>query len=157
MQGAGNRQLNQLLAQGASAGASGLQSPGQARGSEQQLEQIRATAREGLSGSGTQLPFADQIQASFGEHEVSSVQAHVGDGAKAAASSMGAAAYAAGGQVAFGEAPSLRTAAHEAAHVVQQRQGVALPGGVGQAGDRHEQQADQVADRVVAGQPATDL
>jgi peptidoglycan hydrolase-like protein with peptidoglycan-binding domain len=51
----------------------------------------------------------------------------------------------------------LFTAAHEAAHVVQQRAGVSLDGGVGQVGDRHEQHADQVAARVVAGQSAADL
>ena len=48
-------------------------------------------------------------------------------------------------------------AAHEAAHVVQQRSGVSLYGGVGRAGDRYERQADTVADRVASGRPAHDL
>jgi hypothetical protein len=51
----------------------------------------------------------------------------------------------------------LHTAAHEAAHIVQQRQGVHLKGGVGEVGDAYEQHADAVADRVVAGQSAADL
>jgi hypothetical protein len=40
--------------------------------------------------------------------------------------------YATGNHVAFKGAPNLHTAAHEAAHVVQQRGGVQLKGGVGQ-------------------------
>lgn len=70
---------------------------------------------------------------------------------------MNAEAYATGNHVAFGAVPSLHTAAHEAAHVMQQRSGVQLLGGVGVAGDAHEQNADAVADRVVAGQSAADL
>ncbi|HEU5056071.1 MAG TPA: T6SS effector amidase Tae4 family protein, partial [Kofleriaceae bacterium] len=53
--------------------------------------------------------------------------------------------------------PDLHTAAHEAAHVVQQRAGVHLSGGVGAAGDSHERHADAVADRVVRGESAVDL
>jgi hypothetical protein len=63
----------------------------------------------------------------------------------------------AGNSVAFRDAPSLHTAAHEAAHVVQQAAGVSLLGGVGRAGDRYERNADEAADRVVAGKLATDL
>jgi hypothetical protein len=51
----------------------------------------------------------------------------------------------------------LHTAAHEAAHVIQQRHGVQLLGGVGEVGDRYERNADAVADRVVAGRSASDL
>jgi hypothetical protein len=70
---------------------------------------------------------------------------------------MGAAAYTQGDHVAFGHQPSLHTAAHEAAHVVQQRNGVSIPGGVGQVGDAYERQADAVADAVVSGRPAEGL
>jgi hypothetical protein len=41
--------------------------------------------------------------------------------------------------------------------VLQQRAGIALPGGVGAAGDVFEQHADAVADRVVAGESAAAL
>jgi peptidoglycan hydrolase-like protein with peptidoglycan-binding domain len=41
--------------------------------------------------------------------------------------------------------------------VVQQRGGVQLKGGVGQAGDAYEQHADAVADKVVAGESAEPL
>jgi len=47
--------------------------------------------------------------------------------------------------------------AHEAAHVVQQRGGVQLEGGIGQPGDSYEQHADAVADAVVAGRSAAPL
>lgn len=56
--------------------------------------------------------------------------------------------------MAFARSPSLHDAAHEAAHVVQQRSGFR---GVGQAGDRHERHADQVADAVARGDSAEAL
>jgi hypothetical protein len=70
---------------------------------------------------------------------------------------MGANGYASGDAVAFASAPDLRLAAHEAAHIVQQRGGVRLSGGVGRAGDEYEQHADAVADRVVRGESAEAL
>ena len=70
---------------------------------------------------------------------------------------MGAQAFATGDHVAFANSPDLHTAAHEAAHVVQQRAGVQLKAGVGETGDAHEDHADRVADRVVAGRSAEDL
>src|SRR5262249_26051004 len=73
------------------------------------------------------------------------------------AAAIGAQAYAKGSRVAFRSSPDLHTAAHEAAHVVQQQAGVHLKGGVGEAGDRHEQHADAVADAVVAGRSAAPL
>src|SRR6185503_888478 len=54
-------------------------------------------------------------------------------------------------------APDLHTAAHEAAHVVQQRAGVQLKGGVGEAGDPYERHADAVASLVVQGASAESL
>ena len=68
-----------------------------------------------------------------------------------------ATAFTMGEHVAFQAPPDLWLAAHEAAHVVQQRGGVSLSGGVGRAGDPYERQADTVADRVVSGRPAHDL
>jgi len=88
---------------------------------------------------------------------VSGIRAHQDGAAADAASELGAQAYATGSSVAFADTPDLHTAAHEAAHVVQQRQGVQLAGGVGTSGDVYEQQADAVADRVVAGESAQDL
>ena len=119
-----------------------------------------AVAQQGLSGAGSALPHAAEVQQSFGKHDVSQIGAHTGEEAEAATHELGAKAYASGDQVAFGGggAPDLHTAAHEAAHVVQQKQGaVQLAGGVGRDGDEHEKHADAVADRVVRGQSAEAL
>jgi Domain of unknown function (DUF4157) len=121
------------------------------------LADAQAIAGAGVAGSGGPLPFGDRIQSSFGSHDVSGISAHVGGPAAEAAHGLGATAYATGNQVAFAGAPDLHTAAHEAAHVVQQRGGVSLKGGVGSVGDPYERHADAVADRVVAGQSAQDL
>ncbi|MGH9969845.1 MAG: DUF4157 domain-containing protein [Pyrinomonadaceae bacterium] len=118
---------------------------------------VHAAAERGTNDSGVRLPHYDAIQRSFGRHDVSSIRAHVGAEAAAASHSIGASAYATGDAVVFGGAPDLRTAAHEAAHVVQQRSGVNLPGGIGQQGDSYEQHADAVAARVVQGHSAEGL
>jgi hypothetical protein len=116
------------------------------------------TAKAGL-GSGGALPHGDRIQAAFGRHDVSGIRAHTGAGVDQSAKAIGATAYATGENVAFaGGTPDLHTAAHEAAHVVQQRQGVQLKGGIdGGKSDPHEQHADAVADAVVAGKSAEGL
>lgn len=117
-------------------------------------EQVHAAAARGAGSPSQQLPFMDRIQQSFGQHDVSGIQAHVDGGSTRA---MGAEAYASGNHVVFGQQPDLHTAAHEAAHVVQQAQGVNLKGGVGAEGDAYERAADAVADQVVAGKPAGHL
>jgi len=110
-----------------------------------------------VSGSGQRLPHREAIQRSFGDHDLGGIRAFVGGSGAAAAEAIGAEAYATGDAVAFQGPPTLHTAAHEAAHVVQQRAGVQLLGGVGRVGDRYERNADEVADRVVAGRSAVDL
>lgn len=117
-------------------------------------QDVQSAAREGTSGPGTALPHGQAIQESFGHHDLSGVQAHVGGRAAQASAEMGAHAYATGDQVAFKGSPDLHTAAHEAAHVVQQRAGVHLDGGVGRSGDSYERHADRVADLVVSGRSA---
>ncbi len=123
----------------------------------EKTEAIHAAAARGIQGSGSSLPHLNAIQRSFGHHNISNVQAHVGGAATEANRSMGAEAYATGNHVAFKEQPSLHTAAHEAAHVVQQQSGVSLKGNVGQIGDRYEQHADTVADAVVQGKSSETL
>lgn len=119
---------------------------------------IQRLAREGVAGQPGPLPHFARIQRSFGPaHDLAPVTARVGGRAADAARRMGAAAYASGERVAFAAAPSLSVAAHEAAHVVQQRAGVRLPGGVGGAGDAFERNADAVAGRVVRGLSAASL
>lgn len=118
---------------------------------------VHATAQRGVGGAGRQLPHLDAIQRSFGKHDVSGVSAHVGGDAADASRDLGARAYAYGTSVAFQGSPDLHTAAHEAAHTVQQRAGVQLKSAVGEVGDEHEQHADAVADAVVAGRSAEPL
>lgn len=116
---------------------------------------VQRLAEGGVTGAGGPLPHRHTIQGLFGRHDVTQVAAHTDERARDASTAIGAEAYATGDHVAFASAsPSLHTAAHEAAHVVQQRGGVQLSGGVGAAGDHYEQHADQVADLVVQGRSA---
>jgi hypothetical protein len=91
------------------------------------------------------LPYRDRIQRSFGRFGIANVRAHSAPGANEA---LGSQAYTMGDHVAFAGHPTLFTAAHEAAHVVQ------LRGEVGQAGDAYERHADRVAHEVIAGRSA---
>lgn len=54
-----------------------------------------------------------------------------------------------GSHVAFGGAPGLDKAAHEAAYVVHQQTGVQLSGGVAAVGEHYEQHVETVADAGV--------
>jgi hypothetical protein len=115
-------------------------------------------AREGVSGSGQPLPYLQRLQQSFGSYDLSGVRGFADADASLAAHSLGAKAYTTGDRIAFQDArPTLHTVAHEAAHVIQQRDGVQLPGGVGQQGDVYERHADAVADGVVRGLPVQHL
>ncbi|MBK7073412.1 MAG: DUF4157 domain-containing protein [Myxococcales bacterium] len=122
---------------------------GAARGGD-----VGTIAAAGVASASAPLPHADAIQRAFGRHDVGHVRAQIGGAGAAASAAIGATAYATGDRVAFATAPDLHLAAHEAAHVVQQRGGVQLAGGVGAAGDRYERHADRVADLVVAGRSA---
>ena len=116
---------------------------------------VRDVAHAGFQGASGQLPFMARIQESFGSHDIRGVRSFTGPGAAAASRALSAEAYASGDRVVFADAaPSLHTAAHEAAHVVQQRAGIQLSGGVGSVGDRHERHADAVASQVVRGESA---
>jgi hypothetical protein len=114
-----------------------------------------ARQRRPMPSSQPAFPHRDAIERSFGPlHTLSDLRVHVGDAAGRQAGSLGAAGLTVGDRVVFHQSPSLRLAAHEAAHVVQQRAGWRPPGGWGQVGDPFEQHANRVADQVVAGQPA---
>lgn len=138
-------------------GARGYEAQARRLSPRDEQADVHTVAEAGVAGAGGPLPHLDRIQEAFGAHDVSGVQAHVGGSAAKATESLGADAYATGSRVAFSGQPDLRTAAHEAAHVVQQRQGVSLKGGVGACGDMYERHADAVADAVVAGKPAEGL
>lgn len=110
-----------------------------------------AEATRGAQGGGRALPHLSVLQERFGPYDLSGITAHVGGAAAEAATTIGAKAYAMGESVVFDGTPDLRTAAHEAAHVLQQRSGVSLEGGVGRRGDAYERHADAVADAVTSG------
>jgi hypothetical protein len=118
---------------------------------------VMEAAERGAGGVGAPYPFRAQIQSGFGRHDIGHLHAHTGSRAAAAARAIGARAFAYGDRVAFDGAPDLHTAAHEAAHVVQQRAGVQLEGNQGRPGDAFERHADAVADRIVARQSAEAL
>lgn len=119
---------------------------------------IATHAAAGVSGAGGVMPHLESIQRAFGPaHDLSGVRAHVGGAAADASSAIGAHAYATGNDIAFASSPDLFLAAHEATHIVQQRQGVHLKGAVGQAGDSYEQHADAVAAAVVRGEDVSEL
>lgn len=116
-------------------------------------------AKEGTAGASDPLPHGATIQACFGHHDISNVRTRTGGAAQAAAEALGANAYARHDRIAFAQSPSLHTAAHEAAHVVQQQSAgaVQFEGALGDASDVHEQHANAVADAVVAGRSAEGL
>jgi hypothetical protein len=120
---------------------------------------VQRLADQGVRGATASLPHLGRISQAFGPgHDLSGVRARVGGSGAAATQAMGALAYATrGDRVAFASQPSLRMAAHEAAHLIQQKSGISLPGGVGRVGDAHERHADAVADRVASGRSAGDL
>lgn len=148
----GKRTLTEALSVQLSASTSGTASTNRT-----DTNAVQEAAAQGVSGGGSALPHGETIQRLFGRHDISGVEAHVGGTAATSSAAIGADAYATGNHVAFASAPSLHTAAHEAAHVVQQRGGVQLKGGVGEVGDPYEQHADAVADRVVRGKSAEPL
>ena len=114
-------------------------------------------ANTGISTHSKPMPFAAKLEPVFGKELVQSVDYHDNPTAAASASSMGAKAYATGTHVVSNGSMSLRTAAHEVAHIAQQRKGVQLKGGVGEVGDKYEREADEIADAVVAGKSAEGL
>jgi hypothetical protein len=112
---------------------------------------VHATAARGVEGASAPLPFLSTIQKAFGRHDVSRVRVQIGGAGADAAQQLGAKAYATGDAIAFASAPDLHTAAHEAAHVIQQRRGISLSNNIDEIDDRYERHADAIADAVVSG------
>lgn len=100
------------------------------------------------------IPFRGEIESSFGSgYSLEAVQALSGPAIESAAGRLGAVAFTQGDVMGFAQPPTLHDAAHEAAHIFQQRHGLSLFDGYAD----HEDHADAVADRVVAGESARDL
>ena len=103
-------------------------------------------AARGMAGPATDFPYKAAIESSFGRAIPG--QAHLDSNAAGACEALGAHGYASDGAAAFASnAPSLHTAAHEAAHLVQQTSGVRLKG-EGSATDELEEHADDAASLV---------
>ena len=118
---------------------------------------IRSVAKSGFKGNSGFYPFQHRIQAAFGRHDISKVKAFSDAAAHRANRRLGALAYASREKVAFRGYPDLHTAAHEAAHIIQQRQVIQLKDGAGRKDDPYERHADAVADRVVQGKSVQSL
>lgn len=115
-------------------------------------------AGNGLRDSAQTLPFANQINKAFGRHRLDDLKVHLGNSSAIANQTLNSLAYTQGNHIAFGRAPDLRLAAHEAAHVVQQRSYAGpTTSHVGTPEDIYEQHADQVANAVVNGRSAEGL
>ena len=114
-------------------------------------------ARETVADANARLPYLPIIQHAFGDHDLGTVRVAIGGAAAEFADAVGARAYTVGERIAFRSEPDLHLAAHEAAHVVHQRVGVNLEGGVGKPGDPYEQHANAIADAVVAGRSVKHL
>ncbi|MBW2256159.1 MAG: hypothetical protein JRI25_16400 [Deltaproteobacteria bacterium] len=124
---------------------------------DEEEDEEEVIAAEGLAGPGQGLPHLEAIQEAFGDHDVSGVDAHIGGPAAEASEELGAEGFAKGSSVGFAGQPTLRLAAHEAAHAEVGDGGSAMAdGGLGGDGAQ-EQHADAVADAVVSGQSAAPL
>jgi Domain of unknown function (DUF4157) len=122
-------------------------------------DRTHAIAATGVAGGGAPLPYLADLKQSFGRHgdALDAVRVHTGPDATRAARAIRADAYASGSDIALAAAPTRDLIGHEAAHIVQQRAGVALEGGVGDAGDAYEQHADDVGAAFAAGGSAEAL
>ena len=118
---------------------------------------IHEAARQGIRTRSTSLPHAAAIQQSFGRHDISGIQYHDGPTAAQSARAMNAAAYSTAGHVVSAGSISMHTAAHEAAHYIQQQSGVQLKDNVGAIGDKYERHADAVANAVLQRKSAESL
>lgn len=114
---------------------------------------------DATSGPASPAPFRSEMERAFGE-DFSSVRAHVGASARPGLDALNANAAAQGETIAFSSgSPDRATVAHELTHVVQQRRGgasgVQNKGGVSDPSDHAESEADDIAQRVVAGERVT--
>jgi Domain of unknown function (DUF4157) len=110
---------------------------------------VHAAAARGVRGAGRLLPYADRVQQALGRHRLDAVRAYTDAPAFAACRDLGADAYTVGDKIAFASRnPDLRTVAHEAAHVIQQRAGI-QPGN--DRANHLERRAEAAADAIEHG------
>lgn len=131
------------------------QASGSAAGSAEAADRAFGSA---TSGSASEVPFRAQMERAFGE-DFSSVRVHLGGDARPGLDALNANAATRGESIAFGTtSPDRALVAHELTHVVQRRRGgggVQNKGAASDPGDHAEREADEVAQRVVAGERVT--
>lgn len=162
------RELGRRVGDGDRSGGSGAAASAPGPGKQTRVGQLEsgasgartadvdAVAARGTAGAAQPYPHRGAIEAAVGRPVPA--KAFFGPEASAACAELGAEAYTVGDSVAFAAPdPSPRLAGHEAAHVLQQTEGVHLSGGDGSAHDPLEHHADAVGDRVAAGRSADDL
>jgi hypothetical protein len=119
---------------------------------------LRERAARGVAGASGELPHRAAIERSFGPgHDLGDLRARVGGAAAEASEAMAADGYTYGRSLGFRRWPSVREAAHEAAHAEQQRAGVTVADGADRPHTRHERDADAIADGVAGGRSVTHL
>jgi len=107
---------------------------------------------EGNTGSNSDFPFHEQIQSSFGVHQISREEVVSGGEASEHAQRLGAKGFVKGGRAFLPKDADLEVAAHEAVHIVQQRALGASEKTIAQDDDLVEQQADSIARKVSRGE-----
>ena len=121
---------------------------------------MHGIAAKGLQGPGQPLTHLSALQQAFGHHDVSAMREHTGPETESALDTLGAEGYTSGSRMALMRLPDLYLQAHEAAHGVQQAAlggSLQLQEGLGETGDKYEQHADAVAEKVVKGESAESL
>lgn len=128
--------------------------PGQKPAHSQDSETLRV-ARSGFAGNPTQLPHSEKLSDVFGDRNTERIRAFTGEKATEAAEALGADAYSLDGKAAFRGAPTVETAAHETAHVLQQLPPDGSPAehsGLASA-DQLEAEAEGVAESAAGSSP----
>ena len=117
-------------------------------------------AKAGVSGPGKPLTHLHTLEQAFGHHDISRMREYRGPDTQAALAALGANGFCRDGRMALREGADLYTQAHEAAHGVQQAglgSSLQLRGSIGEIGDKYEQHADAVAEKVMRGESVEGL
>ncbi len=144
---------------GALADAFATSAPTIGQAGEAAAEQARASspaavADAGFSSTPAEVPYRQEMEASFGA-DFSNVKAYTGGPARKASEALNAEGYTVGDQVAFKDSsPDRGTVAHELTHVLQQTRGPARKPSSSGIDTEGEPQAERVEAAVKAGLPA---
>jgi hypothetical protein len=151
----------------------------QPRRNEERAQFLQRQAANGGTKLSSVMPIFDEALLSPGQpleattrrtmesrmgQDFNAVRVHTDARSAAAAAAIDARAYTMNRDIVFGAheyAPQTesgrRLLAHELTHVVQQRSGAHLPGGIGPPNDAHERNADAVANELAQGRSSEEL